>query len=241
MSTSQIDYQRMIAEMSELAGGLAHELRNPLSTMMINLKLLAEDLRDENAHPDDMRRRAMLKVDSLRYEAERLQRLFDEFLHVAGPYRLQSTSCNLNDVVAKLISFVEPEARERGIDVKTNFSPNNLNCRIDANLIRQALVNILSNAQDAMPEGGTLTISTRQEDAIAVVRVADTGVGIAEEDHEKISRPFFSTKAQGTGLGLSITRRIIHEHSGTLALHSKLGEGTTVIVRLPMGPISPMD
>ena len=224
--------QRAIAEIAELAGGLAHELRNPLSTMMINLKLLAEDLSDTNANAEDVRRRALLKVDTLRREAERLQGLFDDFLNLAGPCRLQRAEVDLNTVVARLVEFFEPLAHSKGIRVKTVRTPDPLMCPVDEKLLSQAFLNLLINAQQAMPDGGELTIGAGLEGDQVVITVRDTGVGIAESDHERILRPFFSTKASGNGLGLSITQRVIHEHGGTLDFESELGRGTTFTIKL---------
>lgn len=219
--------------MAELAGGLAHELRNPLSIMMINLKLLAEELQDRRADHEDVRRRALLKVGGLRREAERLQRLFDDFLHLTGPYRLQETDVDLNDIVRRLALFVEPSAKADGIDIELVIAPQPLICSVDEALLRQALLNIVLNAQQAMPDGGRLRLETDARDGDGLIIISDSGVGISDEDGERILRPFFSTKATGTGLGLSITQRIIHEHGGRVSFESQWGRGTTFTIRLP--------
>jgi len=226
------DYQRMVAELAELAGGLAHELRNPLSTIMINLKLLAEQLQDERVSSADLRRRALVKVEALRREAERLQALFDDFLRLAGPVRLQTAEIDLTSVVDRLVEFCTPMARGKGIEIVVR-GDRPLTCQADEKLISQALLNLVINAQDAMPQGGTLTITTESDAEHARILVADTGVGIAPEARERIMRPFFSTKESGTGLGLSITRRIIEAHGGTLTFESAVGRGTMFIIALP--------
>jgi signal transduction histidine kinase len=107
-------------------------------------------------------------------------------------------------------------------------------CTVDEKLISQAMLNLVINARDAMSNGGDLTITTVAEDRWAIIRVADTGIGIGEKDQDRILRPFFSTKAKGSGLGLSITRRIVLEHGGELSFTSRPGEGTTFTVRLPL-------
>ena len=226
--------RRTIAEITELAGGLAHELRNPLSTMMINLKLLTEYLEDTTASPEDIRRRALVKLDVLRHEAERLQTLFDDFLHLTGPYRLSRTPTDLMVVVDRLVAFLEPVFRSGKVEVTIIRPDQPLRCPVDEKLISQSLLNILLNAQQSMPDGGILTISVEALEDWGVVSVTDTGVGIAPQQRESVFRPFFSTKEGGSGLGLSITRRIIQEHGGTLTLQSQPGEGTTFVVRLPM-------
>jgi signal transduction histidine kinase len=235
-ASSTPEAQRAIAELAELAGGLAHELRNPLSTMMINLKLLAEDLGNADADPEDTRRRAMLKVDTLRREAERLQGLFDDFLNLTDPCRLQRQDVDLNALVARLVEFFEPMAHSKQIEVKTIRQQPTLICNVDEKLLRQALLNLAVNAQQAMPAGGVMTIATGIEGAEAVISVGDTGVGIAESDQDRILRPFFSTKASGNGLGLSLTQRVIQEHGGSLTFESELGQGTTFTIRLPLQP-----
>jgi len=225
--------QRAVLEIAELAGGLAHELRNPLSTMMINLKLLSEELQDSTADPVDARRRALLKVDVLRREAERLQALFDEFLSLAGPCTLHRATVDLNDIVARLVEFCEPMMKAHRVRVTHVAELRPLQCMVDENLLSRALLNLSVNAQQAMPDGGELTFTTASQGDFALIRVGDTGVGIADADRPRIFRPFFSTKPTGTGLGLSITRRIIEEHGGELTFSSTRGRGTTFVVRLP--------
>ncbi len=223
-----------VVEMAELAGGLAHELRNPLSTMMVNLKLLAENLQDGSANFDDVRRRALLKVDVLRREAERLQSLFDDFLNLTTPCTLQRFQCDLNKVVARLVEFFEPMLKSCGIVLDVSVAHGPVWVSADEKLLSQALLNLVVNAQEAMLQGGTLTLSTSKEDGHALIRVADTGVGISESNRDRILRPFFSTKSKGTGLGLSITRRIVQEHSGELEFAGNTPQGTIFTIWLPI-------
>lgn len=222
-----------MAELTALAGGLAHELRNPLSTIMIHLKLLAEDLRDDKAHADDVRRRALLKVDTLHREAERLQGLFDEFLALMGPCQPQPERIDLRQVIDRLVEFFAPLAHSKGVAVGVEGGDEPVHVSADDRLLSQALLNLMINAQEAMPQGGTLTLRLSQDDSWATVSVEDTGVGIGAEDRERIFRPFYSTKGRGTGLGLSITQRIVEAHHGVLHFDSRPGEGTAFHVRLP--------
>lgn len=231
--------QRIVAEISELAGGLAHELRNPLSTMMINLKLLAEDLRDADASPEDVKRRALLKVNILRQEADRLQNLFDDFLNVTGKLHVQRTTGDLCQVVDGLAEFFEPSARSNGLELTVEHAQRPLLCLFDENLIRQALLNLLINAQQAMSKGGILRLVTARTGDRATVSVIDAGVGISPADRQRILRPFFSSKGDGNGLGLSITQRILEEHDGSLSFESELGKGTTFTVTIPLAETAP--
>ena len=168
-----------VVEMAELAGGLAHELRNPLSTMMVNLKLLAENLQDASANFDDVRRRALQKVDVLRREAERLQSLFDDFLNLTTPCNLQRSQCDLNKVVARLVEFFEPMLKSSGIVLDVSITSGPIWVSADEKLLSQALLNLVVNSQEAMPQGGPLTLSTSREHGQGLIRVADTGVGIS--------------------------------------------------------------
>ena len=227
------EQRRLIAEMTELVGGLAHELRNPLSTMMVNLKLLTEDLEDFAEHPENTRRRALRKVKVLEREAERLQTLFDKFLNLTATHELQRASTDINAMVRGLVEFFEPSARDANVKVEVDLAEELPNCDADEKLLRQALLNIVINGQQAMPDGGTLRITTEADGDAVVIKVSDTGGGVAPEDRNRILRPFFSTKAGGNGLGLSITQRIVGDHGGMLSFESNPGEGTTFIIRLP--------
>jgi two-component system, NtrC family, sensor histidine kinase HydH len=223
-----------VAELTELAGGLAHELRNPLSTMMVNLKLLAEDLRNPKANNEDVRRRALQRVEVLRREAERLQGLFDDFLRTTGPCRLERKTVNLHDLATHIAHFFEPLAKSHNVELIVQHDGPPPVASVDADLLNQAILNLVINAQEAMPQGGRITIQTRRDGDTAVITITDTGVGISPEQRDRIMRPFFSTKGTGTGLGLSVTRRIIHEHGGSLDFTSQPGHGTTFTIRLPI-------
>jgi two-component system sensor histidine kinase HydH len=236
--------RRSVAELAELAGGLAHELRNPLSTMKINLKLLAEDLQAGDANFEDVRRRALLKVETLRREAERLESLFEDFLNLTGPCGLSLEEADLREIVDRLAEFLDPMMKNSAVHLEVIQPGVPVTCRVDAKLLSQGLLNIALNAREAMPEGGLLRVETGLDGEWAFIRMTDTGMGIAPTDLDRIMRPFFSTKADGSGLGLSVTRRIVNEHGGTIAFSSERGKGTQVTVRLPRqtpdsGPVLP--
>lgn len=230
------DSKRLIAEMAELIGGLAHELRNPLSTMMVNLQLLAEDLKDDRPHPDDTRRRALHRVEVLQREAARLQHLFDAFLNVANPCGPVRTDADVAAVITRLVEFYQPVADDNAVQIELSLPERPLTASVDANLLRQALLNLVINAQQAMPDGGVLRVAAEEHDGRIRVSVSDTGVGIAEEDRPRILRPFYSTKAGGHGLGLAFVRRVIREHGGSLSFTSAPGSGTTFTLDLPVRP-----
>jgi len=236
---SHQQFQQTIHEMSELAGGLAHELRNPLSTMMVNLQLLAEDLQDNAIDTEDLRRRSLIKLETLRREADRLQSLFDDFLRLMGPSDVALRDTDLSQLIRRLMDFFEPLALNLNINVHVSGTHEPVFAPADEKLLSQALLNIVINAQQALPQGGAIDISLRQTDGDTIISVRDNGVGIADEDRTRIFKPFFSTKKSGTGLGLSMTQRIVRDHGGSLDVTSQPGRGTTFTITLPRTPPLP--
>jgi len=227
--------ERRIIEISELAGGLAHEIRNPLSTLLLNLKLLDEDLGRELDAASDAVRRCRQRIGIARQEAERLQRMLDEFLLIVAPVGLHTQSVDLNDVVRRLIQFYEPEAARHRIELIDQCADEPIHCSIDPHVFRQAILNLMINAQQAMPTGGTLTLETRIEGDRAILGARDTGDGMPETVKDKAFQAFYSTKPNGSGLGLSTTSRIIHAHGGVIDLETTVGVGTCFRISLPVG------
>jgi signal transduction histidine kinase len=233
---NQEQNQDRIVELSELAGGLAHEIRNPLSTLKVNLQLLSEDFGEgpDGADIDpDLRRRALQRLATLRSETDRLQHLLDDFLKLVGGHDITSKPQDVNEVVGHLVEFFTPRAEGLGIQMRMSLSDEPLVCQVDEALLKQALLNLCLNAQQAMPDGGELMVQTSSDGAWAHIEITDTGVGIDPEVKTQLFKPFFSTKKGGSGLGLSLTRRIIAEHGGTISVQSEPGKGSRFTVRLP--------
>ena len=231
------DSQDKIIELSELAGGLAHEIRNPLSTFKVNLQLLAEDLHEAQAdsHIDpDLQRRTLQRIGTLRAESDRLQHLLEDFLRLVSRHDIVTERVDLNDVVQHLVDFLHPRAKQQSIQLSAALADGALICAVDRSLIQQALLNLCLNAQQAMPQGGELTIATTADDDQVQVDICDTGVGIEPDLLERVFAPFFSTKKDGSGLGLPLTRRIVNEHGGTITVQSEPGKGSRFTVRLPL-------
>ncbi len=226
--------EERVGELTRLAGGLAHELRNPLSTLMINLSLLAEDIRAAEPMDPHVRRRCLQKIDTIKAEANRLNHLFDDFLRLVGPCALDCRAQDINRIAERLVVFVGAQTQAVGVCMRSDFAATPLVCHVDAEKLEQALLNIVVNALAAMPQGGDLMIRTRSEGPWAVIEIADTGHGMDPQTQARVFDPFFSTRKRGTGLGLPTTRRIIHEHGGTIQLHSEIGRGTSFIIRLPL-------
>jgi two-component system sensor histidine kinase HydH len=219
------------AEIAQLAGGLAHEIRNPLSTMCLNLDLLAEDFQ----HPDTARdRRVAQKVERLRKETHRLQNILEDFLRFARVQALRTAPTDLNVVVEELRDFCEPQAMAQGIVVRTQYDPELPAVALDVELFRQALLNLILNAEHAMPHGGELILTTRRDGASAVLEVTDTGVGMTPEVRDRVFDAFYSTRPGGSGLGLPTARKIVESHGGSIHVRSEPARGTQFAIRLPL-------
>jgi signal transduction histidine kinase len=222
------------AELAELAGGFIHEIKNHLSTLGLNLQLLAEDFSQPQSQSE---RRALGRVQRLQGECQRLVDVSNDFLRFARLQQLKRAPTNLARLVEELMDFFGPTAQQAGIDVKSYIPPDLPPISLDQELFKQALLNLLLNAQQAMPQGGQLTLQASFEPAPVpggiVLSLIDTGLGMTAEVLGKVFRPFFSTKQGGTGLGLATVRKIVHAHGGTIEVQSEPGRGTKFTIRLP--------
>lgn len=244
-----------MAEIGAMTGGLAHEIKNPLSTIGLNAQLLIESIEDLQI-PDDERSRLLGRMKSLRREVERLRGILTDFLEFAGKVHLEPRPTDLNTLVEELVDFYLPEAERHGIRVRTELTAEEPFALVDPKLIKQAVLNLLLNATHAMsarnppPAGGDrtaallpgsngqLTLRTAQSrdpDGRRVLRihVIDTGPGIAPDVLARIFQPYFTTRSGGSGLGLPTARRLIEAHGGRLEVESELGKGTDFAVVLP--------
>jgi signal transduction histidine kinase len=244
-----------LADLGTMTGGLAHEIKNPLSTLGLNIQLIREDLGDlvQTLPPDAPQReplsRTGRRVDGLHREAQRLRGILEDFLRFAGRVKLDIQPTDLHAVCEELIDFFQPQADEARVRLRADLRASPSVAPADASLLKQALLNLLINACQAMGEardekatsGGNADLMIRSEntelhDAPAIaLHVTDTGPGISPESATRIFEPYYSTKRGGTGLGLPTTRRIVEEHGGTLTLHSAPGQGTSFTITLPTG------
>ena len=226
------------AEMAELAGSFIHEIKNHLSTLGLNLQLLAEDFQDPQSHRE---RRALERIQRLQGECGRLVDVSNDFLRFARLQDLNFQETNLADVIEELVDFFGPTARQADIEIDCYLPADLPPVSLDRDLFKQALLNLLLNAKQAMPQGGELTIQAAVErDGVdgpptrLCLMFIDTGKGMSPEVLSRIFRPFFSTKPAGTGLGLATTRRIIQAHGGTIEAQSEVGRGTKFTIVLPV-------
>ena len=219
-----------LAHVGRLAGGLAHEIKNPLSTLNINLQLMAEDWEDDDTSDG---RRLCSKIGVLRREAKRLEDILNDFLRFAKETQLQPTLCDVSQLVDEVLDFISPEAQSLHIQVRRSLGDNLPPCSLDADLFKQALLNLLINAEQAMPNGGDLMVHVRRRGRRVQIDVTDTGAGIPKDDLDNVFQVYYSTKKGGTGLGLPTARRIVEDHKGELRVQSEVGKGTNFQVLLP--------
>ena len=229
-----------IAEISALTGGLAHEIRNPLSTLKVNLQLLDEDwqrLEEQTTtgagDSRDVARRSRTRIASLLAEARRLEQILQDFLIYVGKYELKRDPLDLNRVVRELADFYQPQAQAGGIDLRLSLADRPIVCDVDANRLKQAILNLLINAQQAMPAGGQIDLRVTDDADGARIDVEDSGPGISPEERDLVFRAYYSTKKGGTGLGLATTHRIIREHGGRIELDSPPPRGARFSIYLP--------
>lgn len=223
-----------LAFLGTLAGGLAHEIKNPLSTISINLQLMREDWQDAEGLRE---KRTLKRISTLSQEIERLEGIVNDFLTYARGFSLKKTEENLNTHLTDLTTFLDPEARRHSIEVRTYLDPHLPPVRVDVKYIRLALMNIIQNAFQVLENvDGTreVLVGTRPIKGGVEIIVTDTGPGIPAEHHDKIFQVYFSTKRSGTGLGLATVRRIIEEHDGSISFRSEEGKGTSFAIRLPV-------
>lgn len=229
---AQVRRSDRLAALGQLTAGLAHELRNPLGTMRTSAELLSRNVGQENAVAQEV-------AGYIKSEVDRVNAIITRFLDFARPQHLRLEQ---GDLAALLDKTIEQFERERhgavaDISVLKSYSPDIPALVFDAGLMERVFSNLISNAAQASPPGGVVTVKTRLTDSTAEVAVIDHGSGIDPKNLESIFNPFFTTKAEGVGLGLAIVSKIVDEHGGKITVESKPGEGSVFRVYLPLGKL----
>ncbi len=218
-------------EVAQLAGSLAHEIKNPLSVIRMTMDLLAEDF----ANPDNQRdRRALNKVEVVQAQCDRLHALLDDFLRYARVHDLKLFPGSLNEQVERVLDFIIPQADESGIEIVRYLDADLPSIRLDAERLYAALLNLVLNAIQAMPNGGTLTARTRETRTGVALDLIDTGCGIRQETALMMFDAFYTTKDGGSGLGLPTARKIIEAHGARIDVQSEVNRGTKFTLQFPM-------
>jgi signal transduction histidine kinase len=222
-----------LAAVGRMASQVAHEVRNPLSSIGLNVELLDDPLARAKFASEADEKEVKELLTRVTKEVDRLTELTEHYLRLA---RLPSPNRQPEDVhalIGDVLSFQAEELGKSGVKVERALSGNGVKAQIDAGQIRQVLLNLVRNAREAMPRGGTLTVRTVADAEKVRVEISDTGAGVPIAERERVFEPFFSTKSQGTGLGLSLSRQIVDAHGGALTVEGPEGQGATFAITLP--------
>ncbi len=216
-----------LSAMGELAAGVAHEIRNPLNAISMTVQLLERECQREKVGSEQM---ALLQT--VRKEIARIGTIIQQFLDFARPAPLQRTRVGVNALIDKVVQLYTARALNQGVTIIWNSVPK-VQAHLDADKIMQCLINLIENALDATPAGGSISIKLERRRRTTTITVQDTGAGIPEENLPKIFNLYFTTKPTGTGLGLAQVYQIVSEHGGSINVNSTIGNGTTFSLILP--------
>jgi signal transduction histidine kinase len=225
---SLVSYSAKLAALGRLTSGIAHEVKNPLNAMMIHLELLKERLEDA---PAEVQR----SLEVMGGEIRRLDRVVQGFLRFMRPQDVSFKALDVNVLVTSLSTLVEAEWQARGVQFVLALEPGMPSIYADEELLRQALLNLMQNACQAMPDGGPVTITTERVGRESIrIAVRDEGIGIRPEELDKIFKLYYTTKPDGNGIGLALVYRIVQLHDGAIDVESEPGRGTMMTIRLPI-------
>jgi signal transduction histidine kinase len=210
--------------LGELAAGIAHEVRNPLTTLKGFLQLLSPDL--------DEQKKSF--VDLMLAEVDRIEMITDEFMSVARPHTFVNKEENIISLLEQVVKLLEPQSLLKNVRVLLSTNRDYIPLQCGGNQLKQVFINIMKNAFDAMPSGGSLYIKARIEHESVIIQFIDEGIGMSEEVVTKLGEPFFTQKEGGHGLGVMMCKKIIETHHGTLDIQSTVGKGSTFTIYLPI-------
>jgi signal transduction histidine kinase len=224
---TQIELSQRLAAIGRLTSGVAHEVKNPIKAIVVHLELLREKMREID--PDTSRH-----MDIIGREIHRLDRVVQMLVDFNRPVELRLSDFDLRRLVEDVALLAAPEAARQGVKLETKLGNAALPVRADADLIKQALLNVVLNGVQAMSNGGVLNIATRQQDAAATIEVNDQGGGIPPDIQDKVFNLYFTTKKAGSGIGLAMSYRVLQLHNGAIDFVTEIGRGTTFRLLLPL-------
>jgi signal transduction histidine kinase len=227
---AEIEMSRRLSASSRLTRGVAHEVKNPINAIVLHLQLLRNKLAQQE--PDT--RRHMDIIDS---EIRRLDRVVQTLVDFTRPRDLRLEEVDLRRIMEDVAQLAAPEAEQHGVTVAQQMPEERLPVKVDVDLMKQAILNVVINGIQAMPNGGALTIWAHRDDQIVTAEVRDQGCGIPQEAHDKIFELYFTTKKEGSGIGLAQTYQILQWHYGTVDFESSEGTGTTFRFQIPVAGI----
>jgi signal transduction histidine kinase len=217
-----------LAVVGSMAAQVAHEIRNPLGAISLNLDLIGEEV---NAHPSG---EGQMLLREMRLQVLRIHQVLQEYLRFGRMPKSERTVLSLNGWLEEKLNFVQPLLDQKHVDLKRKLDPDLPPVQGDADQLWEALLNLIRNAVDAMPAGGNLTVSAKRSGAEALLSISDNGRGMSEEEARNLFVPFFTTKGDGTGLGLAYAQQVINEHGGRIDCSTVRGKGSTFSIQLPL-------
>jgi signal transduction histidine kinase len=224
---SELELSRRMAAIGRLTSGVGHEVKNPINAIVVHLELLKSKLGDTSAP-------AARHLDVIDAEIHRLDRVVQMLVDFTRPVELQLREQDLRSVINDVLALASEELSTHQITLVSQMTPNPLMANCDADLLKQAALNVIQNGAQAMPEGGTLEVSLAEDRKFAVLRISDQGPGIPDEIKERIFDLYFTTKSGGSGIGLAMTYRIVQLHHGSIEVQSKSDRGTEFLLRIPL-------
>lgn len=220
-----------IESLIQLAAGIAHEIGNPLNSIGIHLQLLKKEIK---SLPSEKKKPFVRTVQVIQSETERLDKIVRDFLKATRKSPLRFQHDNINMIIQDALDFMRPELKSNGIDLQLRIDQDVDAFLLDRERLYQAFLNIIKNAMEAMPGGGSLQVHTKQKGNVVSIRFSDKGQGIPEKDLPRIFDAYFTTKAQGSGLGLITVYDAVRDHGGRIEVASKSGKGTTFTLFFPV-------
>ncbi|MFZ0630782.1 MAG: ATP-binding protein [Acidobacteriaceae bacterium] len=223
---TELEVSRRMASIGRLTAGVGHEVKNPINAIVVHLELLRNKV---HAGGDALRH-----LDIIQSEIRRLDRVVQTLVDFSRPVELQLKDQDLRGVVSSVLMLASAELETRGVIVESQMPSRPVLSRVDADLLEQALLNVVLNGAQAMSSGGTLSVRLSEDSRWATIRIRDQGEGIPDEIRARIFDLYFTTKKEGSGIGLAMTYRIVQMHHGQIDVESKSGSGTTFVLRLPV-------
>jgi signal transduction histidine kinase len=220
-----------LASLTTLAAGVAHEIKNPLGSIGIHIQLIQKALSKNQCLDEET---AGQYLDVIMEEIERLNAIVVDFLFAVRPMDTRMKRGSINSVIEELVNFIRFEVEEHDIELKAELKKDLPKVDLDEKYMKQALINVIKNGMAAIGKGGTLTISTRDDQGFVHVDIKDTGIGMSEEQMAKIFEPYYTTKEFGSGLGLTVVYKVIKEHGGEVTVKSRENHGTTFTLSIPI-------
>jgi signal transduction histidine kinase len=223
-----------LAVVGSMAAQVAHEIRNPLGSISLNLDLVERELNVFANSNDSSANECRVLLHEMRSQVSRIRQVMQEYLRFARMPKSQRAVVSLKGFLDEKLNFVQPLLDQKHVDLRRTLDPNLPPVWVDAEQLWEAVLNLIRNALDAMPDGGDLTVTAQRHGAEALISISDNGRGMTEEEARHLFVPFFTTKSDGTGLGLAYTQRVINEHGGRIDCATARGKGSTFSIQLPL-------